>query len=204
MKQTYMKIAIVDDHKLILDGISDVVRKAYPKAIIETYTAASDILQAVQNDVFGYQLIVTDMQMPETSGFELCVTLLENNPEQHILVLSMINDVSLISQLRSIGVLGFIAKDEEPHLFIEAIKCCAEGGAFFNEVQLGGSGIVLFTKREYQILRLLAKGMGSKDIADNLNLSRHTVDTHRKNMLFKLDIKTTVELNYWASHRQII
>ena len=198
-----MRLALVDDHKLLLDGIADIAAKAFSDAEIQVFNTGELFLEYYSTFPTRYDLVITDISMPTMSGVELCERIFSINTSQQVLVLSMLKDTHLVEQLKQMGVRGFVAKDADPDAFIQAIRKTANGKRYFAQKNGEHSAQMRLSKREMEVLRHLAKGQISRDIANSLNLSIHTVDTHRKNMLAKLELHTTVELIRWARPQQL-
>lgn len=148
--------------------------------------------------------------MPKMDGVETARHLKKYKPHLKIIILSMLNDINYIKELVSIGVDGYLLKNCDKRTFVTAINAVARGNTFFDETikKVIDSGYkaefnikenkVVLSDREIEIVRMIALGMTSNQIADELFLSPHTVQTHRKNINFKLQISNPVELTLFA------
>jgi DNA-binding NarL/FixJ family response regulator len=210
-------LVIVDDHQIVRDGIKamllchkeiNVIGEAAD--CIELYT----LLEQNQPDI-----IVLDISMPGKTGVEITRELIEKNPETKILILTANTDEQSIMDSIKAGAAGFLNKDTSREEFISAIKSIYHGEGYFGEklskiiyrsyiqhiksVREPEKEIGL-SEREIQIVKLFSEGLSSKEIADKIFLSPRTVETHKSNILEKLNLKNNIELVKYAIKNGII
>lgn len=200
-------IMLVDDHPLFREGIRSRLQLSDEVELIgeaENGKEALDLLETVQPDI-----ILMDINMPQMSGIDLLEVIAEKNITAKTIVLSMHNDREYIVRAIQMGAHGYMLKDISGDKMLQAIKHVDSGGKHFcqevaerlAETDHGRSDHVL-TNREQLILRLISLGYSNKQIAQELNNSVRTVETHRRNISQKLDIHTTSGLvRYAIEHR---
>lgn len=202
-----MKAAIIDDHNLLLSGLKDIVLDISQISDVDTYTSAKEFLNNPRAS--KYDILVTDIDMPELSGTELIATIREVDKHQKILVLSMHKDHVLINNLFNMKINGFMGKDSDPRDMQKAIIEILENDLYITkEVEAILNPTTdrnehSLTKREIQIIQLISRGESNKTIANQCFISETTVKTHRKNIMLKLDLRNTAELVRFALENKI-
>jgi DNA-binding NarL/FixJ family response regulator len=201
-------VFITDDHYMIVEGIRSLLQN---EKNIEwaghAMNAASCMafLQQHQPDV-----ILMDINLPDKSGIDLCREVKEKYPPIHIIGLSSFNQQSYIQKMVDNGASGYVLKNATREELIEAIETVMNGQTFLsNEAATtiknnADSKIPVITRREKEVLLLIAEGLTNNEIADKLFISTTTVDTHRKNLLSKFEVKNTATLIRLAAHYQFI
>jgi DNA-binding NarL/FixJ family response regulator len=197
-----IRVLIVDDHPMVAEGI---------QAILETYDDIEvvGILnngQAVLDEVDGLKpdVILMDLNMPQMGGLSATEQLLERNPEFRILILSMHSAPEYITTAMSHGARGYVLKDVPTEEIYKAVTIVMGGQTYLCTGAAGSlepqtrDGRVALTAREQTILLKLAQGKPNKVVADELDISVHTVETHRKNIKRKLGITSTAGLTRYA------
>lgn len=192
-----MNILLIDDHELVLQGLSSLVQQM--KNVDEVFTVASategyDLLKSERIAV-----ILTDLQMPTESGYDVIKTVKRSHPQIKILVVSMVEDSNNIEKALSLGADGFVFKNEKKDILEKAIHTVHGGGQFLSaaimKVLLNKtSKNSPITSREKEIAIALANGKSNQDVALDLFLSPQTVATHRKNIYRKLNVSNTAAL----------
>jgi DNA-binding NarL/FixJ family response regulator len=204
-----MNLAIIDDHVLLLGGIKDIVAMNPRVQDVRTYGAAAQFLENYRPNEQQFDLVITDIDMPEMTGTELVTAIREQDPDQKILVLSMHKDHTLINTVFNLKVNGYLFKDSSPELLNEAIDCIVDKGRYItSDVERILNPTIEqkeheLTKREVQIVQLIAKGESNKTIGDQLFISETTVKTHRKNIMLKLGLRNTAELVRFAIEKKL-
>jgi DNA-binding NarL/FixJ family response regulator len=203
-----LKVLLVDDHKMVIDGLKMILNKRNDIKIVgEAYngTMALDFLSAHQVD-----LVITDINMPEMSGTELTKKIKEDYPEIKILVLTVDNDSEVVHEILMAEAEGYILKNAGKQELFAALDKILGGGTYYsNEVLQALTGQYMkkeksedklkdLTKRELEVIGLICQEYTTNEIAEKLFLSRLTVETHRKNILKKTNIKTIVGLIKFA------
>lgn len=192
-----ISIFIIDDHPLVADGIAMMLKDATHLTIAGTAKNSKDALEFLQNS--EPEIILLDISLPDIDGIQLCEKIREKNKYSKILGLTSANDVSIITQLLHRGANGYLLKNMERSELLEAIDKVMDGKIFlskaanekvleqFSSVSTAINTIPALTRREKEILKLLDEGLNGPQIADKLFLSPYTVETHRKNLMQKLN-----------------
>lgn len=212
-----INVLIVDDHALIREGYQLILKKY--KNIIHVVGEAScgaealDFLEKQAIDV-----ILLDISMPDLDGADLTEIILKNFPLTKILILTMHREESYIMKMVSLGVHGYLLKDSTYTELIDAVKTVKEGKKYYsNDV----SALMIhhflnkkeskpkrdnlsLTSKELEVIRYVAEGLTSNEIAKNTSSSSRTVDAHRRSIMKKINVKNTVELVRFALTNNII
>ncbi len=193
-------IAIADDHKIFVEGIRSVLKEVdWLSWKGEAFTASDAVrLYAEQQpDIF-----LMDYYFPDGTGLQAAIEILEKNASATIIMLSMENDADLVHQCRLVGIRGYIIKNLSSDELLSAIKEIIQGNPVFmwdQEPMINKHPAETnISKREIEIVRLITQGFTSQEIADKLHLSTYTVNTHRRNILRKLELKNTAMLVQYA------
>lgn len=206
-----MNIILTDDHKMFVDGISFLLGK---KGWNVTGMASNgeDLFRIIKTGAVP-DVVVLDIEMPGMDGVESARKLKKHYPEVKVLVLSMHDENEFIRQMLETGIDGYILKDEGREELIKALDTIQSNQKYFGQkitenivkVYSGSqSESVKLTRREIEIIRLIADQKTTTQIAKMLFLSKHTVETHRKNILLKLNVKNTAGLIKYAMKNGII
>lgn len=203
-----IRMLVVDDHQMFIDGIKSLLRKERDISIVgEALSGAEAIKYLEQNEV---DLMMTDISMPEMDGVELTRYVKQHFPEVRVLVLSMYNDRQIIDQIVGAEAEGYVLKNTGKGELISAIRRIADNGTFYSKEVIAtmfkqqakpcsqDAEVQPLSERELEILKLIVAEYSSEQIADKLFISKRTVDSHRKNILAKTKIKTLVGLIKFA------
>lgn len=195
-------IAVVDDHTILLDGMRWVISQLSFVESVKAYSDPNGLLEALKSGE-NIDLVITDLQMPELSGHELISILKKEYPQVKILVMTMFDSPFVFRKVLSSQADGFFVKNGDGELLSRAMLAILDGGSYFPEElhgfeTLDNSVAVELTKRETEILGLIASEKSSKMIAEELYISEDTVLTHRKNIMQKLKIHSTAGLVSFA------
>ncbi len=210
-----IELLIADDHQLITDGLSQILLGE--KMIGKIHTAkngkeAVDIALAENIDC-----VIMDINMPELNGLEATKLIKRERPQIKIIVVSMLCEPSIVSKMLKAGADAFINKDTGKAELLKAIDKVMNNETYIspeiannlfrhlndNNVKTADNESHL-TKRELEIIRLIADGLTNNEIASRLFLSNVTVNTHRKNMLAKLHLKNTASLVKYAAENKLL
>lgn len=209
-----IKIAIVDDHAVVIDGLRNMLA-AYPDLEI-VYTSQSGISLLENLPSFKPDILLMDIQMPEINGIDLCKQVTRQYPEVNIIVFSSFDDSSYVRQVFRAGAKGYLLKNAEKEAIVKAVESVLAGEEVIDESikkillqeSITGQRRSIFdiplTKRETEILKLVADGLSNQEIADQLYISLRTVETHRLNLNQKLGAKNTAGLVKEALRRGLI
>lgn len=192
------KVFIVDDHYMVIEGIRSLLQN---EKSIEWLGHASNaasclaFLQKQQPDV-----ILMDINLPDKSGIELCKEVISKFPSTFIVGLSTFNQQSFIQKMMDNGASGYVLKNATQEELMEAIQTVMKGKTYLSEEasqvlrKNADAGIPVLTRREKEVLELIAEGLTNNEIAQKLFISVATVDTHRKNLLAKFEAKNIASL----------
>lgn len=214
MSENKIKILIADDHELFRKGIISLLIEENNLQIIGEANNGKDLVYKYLK--YKPDVILTDISMPELSGLEAIATLCESNKSIKAIFLSMLSGEEYIYHCIKSGGLGLINKDISKDELLYAIEQVGKGKRYFGkdltdqeinqiiknyEKNLDGNQIQKlpdFTDQEISVLLKIAEGDTSSDIAEKLYISKRTVDTHRANILHKLNLKTGPQLLKFA------
>lgn len=217
-----IKVLIVDDQQIIIEGITSLLHGVPEIDIVAGCNNPLDLADKVES--FLPDVILMDMNMPEKDGIECVKEILSRYPNQKIMMLTGYDDIALIHEALKSGATGYVLKNIGKDELIDSVKSTAAGKRFldktvqdkiiesFTNIQsfdtIGGAAASsiknLLSKREYEVLKMIAEGKKSAEIAKLLYISINTVDTHRKNILAKCEVKNTAELISFANKNGLL
>jgi DNA-binding NarL/FixJ family response regulator len=203
-----IKVVIVDDHPMVADGICAILNSYDDIDVIAKLCNGQEIVERAAE--LNPDVILMDLNMPMMGGLSATEILLEQNPETRILILSMHNAPEYVSTAMSHGARGYLLKDVPTDKIHDAILAVMRGetflcgGASESLSPSTGDGRDALTAREQTILLQLAQGMSNKEVAMELDISVHTVETHRKNVKRKLGISSTAGLTRYAMEHGVL
>jgi DNA-binding NarL/FixJ family response regulator len=210
------RILLADDHQIILDGLRSFVEK---QSDMEVVGEAKDGRAAVRMArELVPAVIVMDISMPELNGIEAARQILAEQPDIKIIALSMHVEQRFVSAMFQVGASGYLSKDNAFNDLVRAIRTVLVGKVYtcsevagtmvssFVQPAAGGEAPQApgLSPREREVLQLLAEGKSAKAIADLLFISVKTVETHRRNIMEKLELKTVAELTRYAIREGLI
>mgnify|MGYP005848178073 CR=1 FL=1 len=196
-----IKVFIIDDHPLVSDGVTTMLSTELTIEVIGAVKTGQEALTFLKTTT--PDIILLDINLPDVDGLELCEKIKALSISSKILILTSINEFAIISQALSKGARGYLLKDMERKELLRAIALVLDEKIFIsdsaNEKLLDHYKSsfdkkplsIVLTRREKEILELLDKGMNGPQIAKELCVSSHTIETHRKNLMQKLNSTTT-------------
>lgn len=210
---TDLKVFIVDDHALFRGGLRGLLEQT---GISVSGEAADgfEFLDAIAGS--GADIVLLDIDMPRMNGIEAAQKALAANPGLKIITLSMHGEEEYYFKMVESGVKGFLLKSSEINEVIKAINTVAEGGSYFSQELLqalvgslkttsrGEKDEESLSGRELEILLLICKGYSNQEIADELFISKRTVDKHRANILAKTGSRNTANLVVYAIKNSLV
>ena len=221
-----IKILLVDDHKLVRNGVKYTLESGKSAHKIERIDEATNGEEAVTKcKAINYDVIFMDINMPEKDGIAATKEILRNDQFTKIIAISMYNEDYEIRSMIKAGAVGYLLKNTGPEILEEAISTILAGGKYYsndvaiklmepyNENEYVKERVVresiakeesVLTKRELEILALIAGELTNEEIATRLKLSKRTVDSHRQNIINKLQVKNTAGLIKYAFRVGII
>ncbi|WP_326982621.1 response regulator transcription factor [Chryseobacterium sp. MYb264] len=210
MQSHKINIVIVDDHPIVIEGLKIMLNNQSVFNVAETFTSGAEIINFVQSG--EVDIILLDITLPDSNGIELCKKIKIISPGTSVIMFSNRSERSIIMQCIQNGASGYLLKNTSIDELIDCIKGALSGDIVFcketkdiiSKPSPNEFIIPRLTKREKQILKLVAQGKTSAVIAEELFLSPLTVDTHRKNLLQKFRAKNSTELISLALQQNLI
>lgn len=204
-----LKVIVVDDHPMVIEGMRAMLQQI---AYVELCAAASNAFMALEMvEEQQPDLVITDINLPEISGIELTAKLKKEYPAIKIIGMSTFNERSYISQMIQSGADGFLVKSASKEEIEKAISSVIDGQMYLSvdinmntQEKKALKNQPVLTRREREILHLIADGLTNPQIAEKLFISLNTVDTHRKNLLAKFETNNSASLIKLASKSGII
>jgi DNA-binding NarL/FixJ family response regulator len=211
MQQDKIVLAIVDDHPMVIEGLKSLLKPETAIYTTVSFTKGREFISFLnQNEV---NLVLLDISLPDANGIELCKEIKKISPKTIVLGLSNQTERSMMLQMLQSGASGYLLKNVSPDELLTCIQEALHGLITFSREakeimgrpsKAGLNEVASITKREKQILQLLAQGKTTATIATELFLSPLTVDTHRKNLLQKFEVKNTAELLMAAVQQKLL
>lgn len=216
-----IKVFHLEDYKIIRDGIRFLLGNDEAIEVVGEARQGEELLSAIEKiriDILLLDIYLDGMQDVRTiDGFEVCEIVRKKYPKVKIIAHSVYDDADRVAKIMKAGAMGFVSKKAGYEELIQAIKVvysgkkyiCAETSRKLKNINKFLAGIEdtlrgedeFFSKREREVLELMAKGHSSRKIAENLFITEKTVESHRKNMVQKAKVKNTAELIAYASAR---
>lgn len=210
-----IRVLLVDDHKIMREGLKSLLDQ---EADIEVVAQAANGLEALQQVAkYSPDVVVMDLTMPQMSGLEATRFIYAAHPDIKVLALSMIQDSSCVVECLKAGAKGYLLKDCAGEELLGAIRTVSAGESYLcskstelliSEVTHSDKEVPLIdssglTRRELEVLKLVADGQCTKEISFLLGISGKTVDVHRSNIMKKLKLNNLVELTKYAINEGI-
>jgi DNA-binding NarL/FixJ family response regulator len=212
-----IRILLADDHTVVRKGLR-LLLESHPGFLVVADAADGRAAVALSEE-HAPDVVVMDVAMPTLNGIEAARQICARQPQTAIVFLSMHSDESYVLKALKAGARGYLLKDSAEHDLIQAVIAVSEGKAFFSPAiskmlvedylrQMQERQVEdtydLLTTREREVLQLLAEGKSNKEVASILNLSLYTVETHRGNILQKLNLHSGAELILYAIRKGVI
>ncbi|WP_445748760.1 response regulator [Polaribacter sp.] len=220
-KKIYVHVA--DDHKIVIEGIIAVINTDNDISINGYSLTGEEVIDFFDKKGNRVDVLILDITMPILDGIEVLRHFKENKINQNVIILSSYDDIKIVEEVLKLGCKGYVTKKSAGEHIVNAIKAVANGEQYFsNDVQktlfttFSGAKthektelpdkflIDTLTEREVDVIRLIVKEYSSQEIADELNVSTRTVETHRKNLIKKLKVKNSVGLAMYAVKNKIV
>jgi len=213
-----IKIHLADDHQVLIDGLSNLLRT------VPNFEVAGSSLDGttVYNDVVSdlADVLILDISMPKKDGIETLKEFNEKKSPCKIIILSSYDDLKIIKEVMKLGAKGYLTKNCAGENIIEAVEAVYLGQEYFSDAvrekifntfkdnpKLNQNPVVenpILSPRETEIIILIALEYSGREISEKLFISSHTVETHRKNIMKKLNIKSTIGLVKYALKNNLI
>jgi len=202
---TQYKIALVDDHQILLDGLQWIIGQFSFVEQVDSFCTGEDLLFALESGS-DFELIITDIRMSPMGGLELLERIKDINPLQKVLIMTMYDSMHLLRDAYLKGANGFFMKKGDQKHLEEVVWRLVRGGKHWPEEPNAERTLDLpnFTRREREVLGLVAQDLSSKEIASKLGLSVETISTHRRNILEKAGLHSSAALVSYAIKHHLL
>ncbi|MFD1001153.1 response regulator [Ohtaekwangia kribbensis] len=215
-----IKVLLVDDHTLVRDALAIMLKQVDDIQVVGALSSGEDAVNKV--NILMPDVILMDIMLKGMTGIEATRWIKERNSKIKIILLSMEVKKEFVTAGIQSGIDGYLPKDVERHILLDAIRMAYQGGKYFNEAITSlvfedfykkekstlqteeRLKVTDLTKREREVLALVANGKSNKEVADQLFISTKTVDTHKTHILDKLGLKNTAELVKYAIKNKLI
>ncbi len=205
-------ILIVDDHPVVRDGLKLLLGKQHDFAVVGEASDGSDAVAKTR--LFKPIIVLMDVSMPGMNGVEATAQIIQKFQYTKVIALTMIEESGYVGKMIEAGASGYLLKDTSGEEIVRAIRRVAQGETYFSQKAYEMIGQYMsksataaapaedrldtLTKREREVLKMISNGMTSQDIAKQLFLSPRTIETHRANLMHKLNIHSTAGLIRYA------
>lgn len=212
-----MRVLLADDHSIVRRGMRSLLES---DSAIEVVAEAADGLEALRMcEEHNPDVVILDVAMPKLNGIEVAARSQKLDPAPRAIMLSMHIDESYVMRSLHAGARAYLLKDATDEDLLPAVRAVAAGKSFFSPAvsgllaeeyvrELQERGLTdsydLLTDREKEVLQLLAEGRSNKEVAAILNVGLSTVETHRANLMQKLDLHSTAEIVLYAVRKRLI
>ena len=208
-----LRIMIADDHPLLVEGLTTVLEEIKDASILPP--AGNGKALIAQLRATPADIVLLDLNMPKLDGIESLKIIKKEFPQIKIIVFSSYNQPKLVAEVKAFGANGFLPKSSTSVVIKEAITAVASGASWFTEPTMDEPSKApqltddfakkyQLTKREIEIIRMIAEGLTTKEIGEKLFLSEFTINTHRRNIARKLNIYTPVGILNFARENGLI
>lgn len=208
-----VNLIICDDHQLVIDGLQALIEGESGLALKGTANNGADAIRLIQN--LKIDIVLMDLDMPVMSGIEATKAIKKDHPGVKVIILTMHDEKSIITMLMDLGADGYVIKNADRLELLNAIRNVAAGKKHFSpevtvallsseENPMNSALMEGLTEREVEILKLIAEGLSNKEIGDKLFISHRTVDTHRTNLMKKLEVHNIAGLIRFAIKHGLI
>lgn len=208
-----IKLLIADDHQMVIDGLVSILKEEKDLELLNPVHNGQELLQVVGK--LSPNVILLDLNMPKLDGIETLTILSEDFPSARVIILSSYNHPELIDEVKRLGAKGYLLKDTPYSFLRKSIFDIATGTNWIQNIDQPINPTPSYyiddfmkkyqlSKREVEIVSMIARGCTSKEIGDNLFISEFTVTTHRRNILRKLNIKSVATLVLFAKENGLV
>lgn len=203
-----VRVLLVDDHTVVRRGLRKILEAASEIDVVGEVGDGAAAVTAARTHC--PDVVLMDVSMPGLTGIEATRQIGEMAPGTRVLMLSMHGDEQYVQQSLAAGAKGYLLKDVDDQDLVEAIMVVSRGETYFSTTlegaALGGGGSSLdaLSPREREVLCLIGAGLTNRAVSERLGLSIHTVDTHRKHLMEKLDLHSTAELVRYATRHHLV
>ena len=204
------KILLVDDHQILRDGIRSLVKGYDDMEVIGEAADGREALDMVEK--LSPDIVIMDISMPDLNGIDATRMIINEAPDVKVIALSMHHDKQFVSEIFKAGASGYLIKDSAFYELEHAIRIVMSGQTYINpqiaslvveslvnqSVTPNPKSFSLLTEREREVLQLIADGKSTKQIAIDLNVSSKTIESHRRQVMGKLNVRSVADLTKFA------
>lgn len=205
---THHKIIIVDDHPVVLEGFSFMLQQMSNISLKAKFSNAESAIEYVKKEEID--LVLLDINLPDMNGIDACAIIKKQHPDIHIIAISNINEYSIIQRMLDAGASGYLLKNASAEELENSIKqiLAGEQGLSLDVQRIleqhDKGEIPVITRREKEVLTLLAAGHNSIEIGESMFISPLTVESHRRNLLQKFNVNNVASLVHKAMEMKFI
>lgn len=211
-----IKLMIVDDHALIREGLTKILEMEENFQIVFKASDGNEAIEYIKDN--NLDIVLLDINMPNMNGIETLKKIKQINPSLKIIMLTVYDAREYLIETLNLGANGYMLKDAEADSLVKAIEAVYNGGSYihpnlagelFKEInrqrvnKSSKSGVEALTKREYEVLLLIAEGMSNKGISEHLVISEKTVKNHVSSILRKLDLQDRTQAAIFAIKQKL-
>lgn len=204
---------LADDHQLFLDGLATLVQRETDLEVVGTARDGAQLMELLAST--PTDLILLDLNMPRITGLEALTQIRRQYPNTRVLIVSNYRRDDLLGDVRAAGAHGYVLKNTPVAELLTHCRTLLAGGTYFYDAEDAAKASEDFfkdpfwaryqlTRREVEMIRLLAKSLSSKEIAEMQNVSIHTVETHRRNIMHKLAVQNVAGIIAFAYENGIL
>jgi len=206
-----IKVVIVDDHQLVIEGLKSLLKSCQEIKVVASFKTGNEALKYIETS--SVDVVLLDINMPDINGIDVCNSITKNYKDIAVIGLSTYNDRSIINQMISNGAKGYLLKNVTESELIEAIAKVYRGSYYYgSEIQKVMANTIFqtlgeiprLTKREKQILKEIVSGKTTNTIAEELFISSLTVETHRRNLMKKMNAPNVASLVKIAIDKMLV
>lgn len=203
-----IRVIIIDDHPIVLQGFSHILQSEEHIELLDAFTSAKEGIAFLQER--PVDVVLLDINMPDMNGIEACEKISKSHPHTKVIAISNNNENSIIQRMLQSGASGYILKNASADELVQCIRNAVAGRTALSKdvkgiLQSAKSGsLPKITRRETEILQLLAQGLTSPEIAEKMFVSPLTIETHRRNLIQKFNVSNSAALIHKATELKYI
>ncbi len=202
-----VQILIVDDHPLLAEGLAKLINDNHIGEVAGIASTAEQCYKLIKSN--HYDLILLDINLPDGNGVDICKEIHEKYPNVKILAITSFGEYTIVRKMLENGASGYLLKNSMPEEIVAGVETVLDGGIFLcHEVDLlmkrHPEKHIFLTPRETELLKLIVDGYTNPEIAEKLFLGIETINSYRKNLLFKLNARNTAVLVKMAIEQKLI
>ena len=202
-----ISVIIIDDHPLVLNGFEFILNNHSEIKLLNTFTEASTALGFLKST--EVDVVLVDINMPTMNGIDATAAIKKQSPKTKIIAISNINEGSIVGRMLNAGASGYLLKNVSATELVDAIKTAMDGEQVLSsEIEVvmkqTTNCVPKITQRETDVLKLMAKGFTTPQIAEQMFISPLTVESHRRNLLQKFEVSNAASLIHKATEMKFI